>query len=76
MSESSIQDWLKSEGRTAISLAAALGISKGHLSHIMAGRFRASAELAVKIERETGGAVPRVRLRPDLFADFAKGEAA
>ena len=78
MSESTpLTNWLLGEGRTAASLAQALEISRGHLSHIMAGRFRPSAELAVRIERETAGAVTRAVLRPDLFGDVvAEGEAA
>ena len=75
MSDLTISKWLEAQGRTAASLADAVGVSRGHLSHIMAGRFRASAELAVRIERETGGAVKRVALRPDLFGETTE-EAA
>jgi DNA-binding transcriptional regulator YdaS (Cro superfamily) len=75
MSDLTISKWLEAQGRTAASLAEAVGVSRGHLSHIMAGRFRASAELAVRIERETAGAVPRAMLRPDLFGEI-EGEAA
>lgn len=78
MSENThLANWLLGEGRTAASLAQALEISRGHLSHIMSGRFRPSAELAVRIERETAGAVKRAALRPDLFGDVqAEGAAA
>lgn len=31
-------------------------------------RGRVSAELAIKIEKATGGAVTRLQLRPDIFA--------
>ena len=39
-------------------LANALGISQPHLSLLMAGKKRPSLELAIRIERVTGGAVP------------------
>lgn len=39
-------------------LAAAFGISRPHLSLLLAGKKRPSLELAIRIERATDGAVP------------------
>ncbi len=39
------------------------------------GSSRVSADLAVAIERATGGAVPRWRLRPDLWSQPTSRQA-
>lgn len=56
-------------------LGAACGVTQGAIWKAKtAGRV--SGELAVKIERATGGAVPRWRLRPDLWDRPVTDEAA
>ena len=57
----------ESRGWSQSDLAKALGLrSKGHVSRIENGAERASAELAVKIDRLTAGEVTVADLRPDL----------
>ena len=48
-------------------LARQAGASREHLSQVLAGKLRCSAELAIRIESATGGAVRRSMLRPDLW---------
>jgi DNA-binding transcriptional regulator YdaS (Cro superfamily) len=52
-------------------LAAAAGVSHALISRIIANG-EIGAELAIKIERATGGAVKREQLRPDLFRGFKR----
>lgn len=52
-------------------LARELGISRTWMSQVISGREVCSPELAVEIERLTGGAVTRKDLRPDLFGEVA-----
>jgi DNA-binding transcriptional regulator YdaS (Cro superfamily) len=55
-------------------LGAACGVSQGTIWKAkQAGRV--TAELAVAIERATDGAIPRHRLRPDLWPEPLKGAA-
>lgn len=48
-------------------LARACGYSRSGINLALHGRRKVSAELAVAIERATGGEVSRATLRPDLF---------
>lgn len=50
--------------------ADALGVSRQRVNQLLK-QSRVSAEIAVAIERATGGAVMRAELRPDLFGDAA-----
>lgn len=62
-------------GGSETKLAAAAGCSQNAIwSAKRAGRF--SGELAIKIERATKSAVPRWKLRPDLWDDPAPGQGA
>jgi len=56
---------LKPEQRAK--LAAAVERHEGYLYLVSGGHRRASPELAIAIERESGGAVKRSDLRPDLW---------
>lgn len=47
-------------------LAAAIGCSQQRISQLIRAD-RISAEMAVAIDRVTGGRVPRAALRPDIF---------
>ncbi len=49
---------IASSGRSRKDWAEDLGISRSFLSLLEAGQKRPSLELAVRIERATGGAVP------------------
>ena len=49
-------------------LADAVGVRQQTISKLLLGhRSRVSAEIAVGIHNATGGAVPKWRLRPDIF---------
>lgn len=48
-------------------LARACGYSRSGINLVLHGRRQVTAELAVAVERATGGEVTRVALRPDLF---------
>lgn len=50
-------------------LAKDLGISRTWMSQLINGHQVCSPELAVEIERLTGGLVTRKELRPDLFGE-------
>jgi DNA-binding transcriptional regulator YdaS (Cro superfamily) len=52
--------------RTEAALAEACGVTQPSINAAKQ-RGRPSAELAVKIEMATGGAVPRWKSRPDLW---------
>jgi len=48
-------------------LAEAAGCSQQAISFLLNGRMGMSAEMAVRLDRATGGRVPKEQLRPDLF---------
>lgn len=67
-----LQDYFKDKKRGAKNaMAKDLGISSTWMSLIISGRKVCSAELAVEIERITGGLVTRRELRPDIFGEVA-----
>lgn len=56
-----LTEYMKSEraaGKNQAKVAARLGISRSYLSEIASGAKKPSLDVAVRIERETGGAVP------------------
>ncbi|MTH79396.1 helix-turn-helix domain-containing protein [Paracoccus aestuariivivens] len=53
-----LTDVIKSLGLKRAVFADQLGIGRGYLSGLESGKKRPSLELAVRIERLTGGAVP------------------
>ena len=68
LSRMNLKQYFKDEPRGAKSeMAEYLGISAEWISKIIAGKARASAKLAKKIEEATQGLVKREELRPDLF---------
>jgi len=48
--------------------AAKAGISLSHLSNIMSGKAKPSIKLAMKLEKESGGIIKAIRLRPEIKA--------
>lgn len=53
-------------------LARKAGISQQQISWLLSGDARnVTAEVAVKIEKATNGAITRHHLRPDLFGEAA-----
>lgn len=67
-----LHEYFKDKKRGAKdALAKDLGITRTWMSQIINGRQVCSPELAVEIERITGGAVTRKELRPDLFGEVA-----
>lgn len=64
-----LEAFRKSRGLTQAELAQALGLrSKGTISMVESGLRPASADLAIKIERYSGGLLKAVDLRPALGA--------
>lgn len=51
-------DYIATSGLTQTAWAARIGVSKSYLSHLIRGNRMPSLQTAVRIERETGGAVP------------------
>lgn len=51
-------DFINQSGETQTAWAARLGVSKSYLSDLLGGKRRPSLDLAFRIERATGGAVP------------------
>lgn len=49
--------WIKASGKTLTHIAEDLGISVQHVSNLLHGHTKPSRELAVAIERATGGVV-------------------
>lgn len=63
------RDFLAGKSKTELgAIARAAGTSLCHLRNICYGQKRAGPELALRIERATAGALPRHRLRPDLWS--------
>lgn len=48
-------------------LADAIGCSQQHISLLIRGAVKTTAEMAVKIDRATDGQVSRKVIRPDIF---------
>ena len=57
---------------TQVGLAAALGVTQATVSRRLAAGAIMSAEDAVRLEQATEGALPRYRLRPDLWQEIAR----
>jgi DNA-binding transcriptional regulator YdaS (Cro superfamily) len=51
-------EFIKSSGQNRSAWADRLGVSRSYLSDLLNGNKRPSLDLAVQIERATGGAVP------------------
>lgn len=52
-------------------LADAMGITQQGVSYLLNDAENISAELAIAVERATGGEISRADLRPDLFGAAA-----
>jgi DNA-binding transcriptional regulator YdaS (Cro superfamily) len=52
-------------------LADAIGLSQQGVSYLLHTAPRIRAEVAIAIERATGGKITRKQLRPDIFGDAA-----
>ena len=59
--------YLNDQGITIAGLARRLGVTRTTLSLIANEKRKASPQLALKIEKETQGAVTKEELRPDIF---------
>ncbi|MCY1377704.1 hypothetical protein D9M69_652900 [compost metagenome] len=61
-----LETWRRSQGWSQADLANKLGLrSKGHVSRLESG-LGVTTDLAIAIDRLSGGAVPVAELRPDL----------
>lgn len=62
-----LSSWRKSKGLSQRALAIRLGLqSPGRISTLESGADRWPTDLAIAIDRLSGGAVPVAELRPDL----------
>lgn len=55
---SKLREHLEGNGIRQADFAARIGVTQGMVSRLVSGALLPSLELAVKIERDTGGAVP------------------
>jgi transcriptional regulator with XRE-family HTH domain len=53
-----LKSWLDASSITQAELARRLEYDKGNMHRILNGRLRPTLDLAFRIERETGGAIP------------------
>lgn len=56
-------------------LAVRLHVSRAYLSHLCSGFRRASVDLCLRLERETGGLVRCEDLRPDVDWAYLRGSS-
>lgn len=71
-----LHDWYKLNGREALeSLAKSVKKSPNYLSLVARGHRTASPKLAIDIDLETNGEVPKEETRPDIFGDQPKSAA-
>ncbi|WP_097082584.1 helix-turn-helix transcriptional regulator [Rhodobacter sp. JA431] len=68
-----LSEHLKQAGLPQSAFAEAIGVSRGHMSALISGARLPSLELAVRIERLTGGAVPASSWVPLANADPTPG---
>lgn len=68
-------DYLDSSKISQATFARQIGVTQGRVSQWLSGDA-IPAERCVAVERITNGAVSRVDLRPDIFGDNPKREAA
>ncbi len=61
-----LHEYLSQRRLRQIDFAQRLGIGQATVSRLVSGVMRPSLELAVQIERETGGAVPAVSWVPEV----------
>ncbi|MBC7156376.1 MAG: helix-turn-helix transcriptional regulator [Rhodobacteraceae bacterium] len=69
----SLSDHIRSSGQSQREWAARFGVSEPYLSDLLRGNRRPSLDLACRIERATGGAVPALSWVP--AAPTEKGAA-
>lgn len=67
---------IRDSGRTRAQWADELGVSRSFMSDLLNGNRRPSLELAVRIERATGGRVPAISWVPDASDVSAAPESA
>jgi DNA-binding transcriptional regulator YdaS (Cro superfamily) len=56
--------------------AESVGVTPRYLTRVILGYERASAELAIRIERASHGNVDRADVRPDLFKRTVRSKSA
>jgi len=73
-----LHEFIKSSGETQAKWAGRLGISRAYLSMLTSGQKTPGLDLAVRIERATGGAVTAASWVPEMSPDAIaeEGEAA
>lgn len=58
-------EFIRSSDESQVAWARRLGVSTSHMSGLLSGKKLPSLELAVRIERATGGRVPAASWVPD-----------
>jgi len=71
-----LKEFIEGSGLPRSAWAERLGISRSYLYFLENGHKSPSLALAVRIERETGGAVPATSWVPEEGAGDVSGEAA
>lgn len=69
-----IEDAIKARG-SQTKLAEAMGCSQQQISYLLKAKT-VTAEMAIKIDKATGGAVSRHDLRPDVFGVRPRAKAS
>jgi len=68
MTKRFLDHWGDLSAKAKRRLAAGVGNSPEYLRLVAYGHRRASADLAVRLEKATAGGVKRADLRPDIFS--------
>ena len=63
-----IREAIKEGGGSQAALADRCGCVQQHISKLLKNEIKITAEMAVAIEKATGGKVPRWRMRDDLWS--------
>ena len=63
-----IKTYRECAGLSQAAFARQIGVTQGLSGHYETGRKVPSARAAVTIDKATNGAIPRAKLRPDLFS--------
>jgi transcriptional regulator with XRE-family HTH domain len=68
--------YVTSSGLTQTAWADRIGVSRSYMSNLLNGKKRPSLEVAVRIERETGGLIPASSWVPETDTPSKEEKAA
>ena len=69
-----LREYLDQGHASASQIGEACGVRVQTIGRVANGRRDASPQLAIRVERATGGAVTRQELRPDIFGEPVAAE--